>query len=267
MNSLAFVKCAVPESFGPKSLWGRAVFLGLLAGSTLPIPGQTQQTGNLLGRVTETEDGSALANAIVSVPDASVQIMTGDEGWYFLTGVPVGTHEVRVHRFGFLEAVDTVELGPDSTIVKDFRLRPDPVLVDGLVVTAEAEPIGRLAHRRVIRSEDIARTQATTVTQLLQGLVPGLTQTVTSGDVGAAPTLRIRGIRSMEATPPLFFLDGVRVGSARFRGPAGTGTILTFLDNINPRDLDRVEVLNATEATTLFGTDAAGGAILIYTKR
>ena len=57
------------------------------------------------------------------------------------------------------------------------------------------------------------------------------------------------------------------MGSARVTGPTGTEGVLTFLDNINPADIQRIEILYAAEATTLFGTDAAGGAILIYTKR
>jgi outer membrane cobalamin receptor len=85
--------------------------------------------------------------------------------------------------------------------------------------------------------------------------------------VGSASRIRIRGVRSLQESPPLFFVDGVRIGSARMGGPTGTGGVLTFLGNLNPRDLDRIEILHASEATTLFGTDAAGGAILIFTRR
>ena len=200
-------------------------------------------------------------------PGLLCTVLSGNEGWFFLTGLPPGRHEITVELTGFALAVDTVEVQADSAIHRDFRLQPNPVPLDELVVSADAHARGALAHRRIITREEIDRRQAGTLTQLLQGLVPGVTQTVTSGDVGAAAQIRIRGVRSLEGTPPVFFLDGVLVGSARFDGPAGTGRILTFLDNINPEDIERIEILYSAEATTVFGTDAAGGAILIFTKR
>ena len=75
-------------------------------------------------------------------------------------------------------------------------------------------------------------------------------------------------MRSLRENAPLFFVDDVRVGSSDFRGPPGTGgSVLAFLDNISPTDIDRIEILHASEATLLYGTDAAGGVILIFTKR
>jgi hypothetical protein len=243
------------------------ILAGLLGLGILPGCVLAQSTGNVLGRISSQEEGVTLPNALVSVSGIELEVLSGEEGWYFLTGIPVGQYEVTVHLDGFATASDSVELSPDETVVVDFQLEAEPVLVDGFVVTGESEPLGNLAHRTVIRREDIARTQASSVTQLLQGLVPGVSQTVTSGDVGASASIRIRGVRSLRSTPPLFFVDGVLVGSAGFRGPQGTGRVLAFLDNINPKDLDRIEILHAAEATTLYGTNAAGGVILIFTKR
>ena len=253
-------KAGFPNRSGPLLLGIAA--LGFPSPSVL-----AQGTGNILGRISSETEGTTLTNALVSISGTGLHVLSGEEGWYFLTGVPEGRLEVTVALPGFAEARDTIELGPDETIALDFHLKPDPVPIDELVVTADVQPLGTLAHRRVIGKEEIARRQASTVTQLLQGLVPGMTQTVTSGDVGSAAQIRIRGVRSLKGSPPLFFVDGIRIGSSRFGGPTGTGGILTFLDNISPGDIERIEILHAAEATTLFGTGAAGGAILIYTKR
>lgn len=232
-------------------------------------PGGTaaQNTGSVFGRVFGGTENTTLSNALIALPGTASRVLSGDEGWFFLTGLPAGRHEITVELPGFALAVDTVVVQADSAIHLDFRLQPEPVPLDELVVSADAQAKGAMAHRRVITREDIDRRQASTVTQLLQGLVPGVTQTVTSGDVGSAAQIRIRGVRSLGGTPPVFFVDGVRVGSAYFDGPAGTESVLAFLDNINPKDIQRIEILYASEATTLFGTDAAGGAILIITKR
>ena len=243
------------------------ILAGLLGLGILPGCVLAQSTGNVLGRISSLEEGITLSNALVSVSGMELGVLSGEEGWYFLTGIPLGQYEITVHLDGFATTSDSVNLGLDGTVVMDFRLEAEPVLVEGFVVSGDSDPMGNLAHRTVIRREDIARTQASSVTQLLQGLVPGVSQTVTSGDVGASASIRIRGVRSLRSTPPLFFVDGVKVGSAGFQGPQGTGRILAFLDNINPKDLDRIEILHASEATTLYGTDAAGGVILIFTKR
>lgn len=243
------------------------LFLGMLSPSIVPDGATAQGTGSVFGRVLGGPEDGTLANALVGIPGTALRVLSGDEGWFFLTGVPTGWHEITVELPGFALAIDTIEVQADSALHLDFRLQPEPVPLDELVVSADAQAGGGYAHRKIISREDIDRRQALTTTQLLQGLVPGVTQTVTSGDVGAAAQIRIRGTRSLEGTPPLFFLDGVRVGAARFAGPPGTEGVLTFLDNINPADIQRIEILYAAEATTLFGTDAAGGAILIYTKR
>lgn len=243
------------------------ILLGLVILGVFTPSVHAQDRGNVFGRVSSAEADVRLPNALVSISGTGLKVLSGDNGWYFLTDVPTGRHEITVVLPGFAEVRDTIEVDVDDVLALDFQLEPDPVSVDGLAVTVEARPLGRLAHRTVIGREEIARRQASTVTQLLQGLVPGLTQTVTSGDVGAAAQIRMRGVRSLRSSPPLIFLDGVRIGSSRLRGPPGTGGVLTFLGNINPRDLDRIEILQAMEATTMFGADAAGGAILIYTKR
>lgn len=260
--------CGVPNR-AFQSFVGRRVLLllGMLSPSLSPSGAGAQATGSIFGRVLGGTEDATLANALVSVPGTTLKVLSGDEGWFFLTGLPTGRHEITIELPGFALARDTVEVQADNAIHLDFRLEPEPVPLDELVVSADARTGGGKAHRRIITREDIDRRQASTVSQILQGLIPGVTQTKTSGDVGAASKIRIRGVRSLEDTPPLFFLDGVRVGSAGFAGPVGTEGILTFLDNINPEDIQRIEILYAAEATTFFGTDAAGGAILIITKR
>ncbi|MFC1661173.1 TonB-dependent receptor plug domain-containing protein [Gemmatimonadota bacterium] len=232
------------------------------------LPLGAQGSGSILGRISDEATGAILPTALVSVTGPGLSVLSGDEGWYFLTGIPEGRQEISVVLIGYGTVRETVLVRPGDAITLDFQLKAEAIPIDEVRVVAEPRLRENLTHRKVISSEEIVRRQAGTVTQLLQGLVPGMTQTVTSGDVGAAARIRIRGVRSLEDTPPLFFLDGVRIGSAGFNAPTGAGgSVLTFLDNINPKDIDRIEILHATEATILYGTNASGGAVLIFTRR
>jgi hypothetical protein len=238
----------------------------LVSGVCLPAL-DAQGSGAILGRISDQETGATISEALVSISGTNLRVLSGEHGWYVLSGIPAGMHEVTVGLLGYELIRDTIQVASGDALDMDFQLVSEPIPVDGLVVSAEAEPLRNLAHRRVVRREELERRQASTMSQLLQGLVPGVTQTVTSGDAGASARIRIRGVRSLRDSPPLFFVDGVRVASARTGGPPGTGAILTFLDNINPKDVERIEIVHAAEATMLFGTDGAGGAILIYTRR
>jgi len=236
--------------------------------SLLPPGLFAQPSGNILGRITSQTDGIVLADAQISIPGSGLQVLSGSEGWYFLTGIPGGRHEVTVALMGYETMRGSIDMEAGGATNLHFELRPAPIEMDELMVEAESNSTRSRGDRRVIGQAELARTQASTVTTLLQGLVAGLTLTPPNGNVGAAGQLRIRGIRSLRENGPLFFVDDVRIGSSNFRGPTGTGgSILAFLDNIDPSNIERIEILHASEATLLYGTDAAGGVILIYTKR
>ena len=236
--------------------------------SLLPPGLFAQPSGTILGRITSPTEGIVLADVEISIPEAGLRVLSGSEGWYFLVGIPEGRHEVTVGLIGYETVRDTIDMEAGGAVNLHFELQPVPIEMEGLVVEAEATSSRLTGQRRIIGQEELTRTQASTLTTLLQGLVPGVTLTSTSGNVGASSQIRIRGVRSLRENGPLFFIDDVRIGSADFRGPVGTGgSILTFLDNIDPADIDRIEILHASEATLLYGTDAAGGVILIYTKR
>jgi len=245
-----------------------AFLAGLLASGILPSRALAQPTGKILGRITSQPEGLVLPNAAISVSGSDISVLSGAEGWYFLTGIPEGRHEVTVALIGYGTARDSIDLELGGVLTLDFRLSPAPVDVEGLVVEARRNPLEGKGNRRVFGPEELARTQASTLTELLRGLVPGVNLTSTSGNVGAESRVRIRGVRSLREDSPLFFVDDVRIGSSDFRGPPGTGgSVLAFLNNLSPTDIDRIEILHASEATLLYGTDAAGGVILIYTKR
>jgi outer membrane receptor protein involved in Fe transport len=221
----------------------------------------------VLGRVTEAGSQRPLEDVSVTAHGTDRVVLSGSGGWYILSGLPPGSYEIRAEHFGYVTARDSVTVGPGAAISIDFQLSAEPLLLDSLEVLSAPPTLGASGHRIVIGREELEKRKASSTTQLLQGLVAGVTQTTTTGQAGASTRIRMRGGRSLEDRPPLFYVDGVRVGSALIAGPGGTGQVLTFLDNINPADIERIEIVRPAEAALLYGTDAGGGVILIFTRR
>ena len=229
--------------------------------------GWSQSTGTVLGRITDVSTGEPLAGAVVQVAPGGPGVLSGDEGWYFLTGIPEGRRELTIDLLGFAPVAESIQVLGGEAGSLDFQLRPEAIALDELLVSVERGEARSLGHRTVISQERIQDPRPNSMSELLQGLVPGVVLTTTSGQAGASRRVRIRGVRSLQESLPLFFMDGVRVGSARIQGPPGTSQTLAFLDSIHPRDVQRIEIIRNPEATLLYGADARGGVILIFTKK
>lgn len=115
------------------------------------------------------------------------------------------------------------------------------------------------ASCQVITADDLA--DAHSVAGALRGRATGLYLRETSGQAGAGSQIALRGINSLSFTPPLLFVDGLRMAAA-----PGSGQPIGILDQLNPNDVLLIEIFRGPAATTLYGTDAAGGVIRVYTK-
>ncbi len=112
---------------------------------------------------------------------------------------------------------------------------------------------------QVITGDEIQDSPS--VALALRGRATGLYLRETSGQAGAGSQIALRGINSLAFTPPMVFVDGLKMTSAPEAGqPIG------ILDQLNPNDVLLIEIFHGPAATTLYGTDASGGVIRIYTK-
>lgn len=120
-----------------------------------------------------------------------------------------------------------------------------------------------------VKSEDLVKTSITSLDQGLQGRVSGVVVTSTSGQPGGGTSIRIRGTSSIMGTnEPLYVIDGVpMIGE----GSGGSGVLhspsLNPMANINPSDVESIEVLKDASATAIYGARGANGVILVTTKR
>ncbi|NNF13981.1 MAG: SusC/RagA family TonB-linked outer membrane protein [Gemmatimonadetes bacterium] len=231
-----------------------------------------QNTGTVTGLVRDAVSLQPLAGAQVSVEGTGVGGLVNNVGRFLLLNVPSGQQTINVTLIGYSAGSQTVSVTAGETATVDFRLREQALALEGVIVTGTA---GQARRREVgnvvesISSADIEMAAITTASEVLQGRASGLQITSTEGSPGSGSAIRIRGNSSLsQDNQPLIYIDGVRMENGSiFADDDEGGADMSALDGINPSDIDRVEVVKGPAATTLYGTEAAGGVIQIFTKR
>ncbi len=224
----------------------------------------------ITGTVTSAEDGEVLPGVTVTVEGTTVGTSTGAEGNYELT-LPEGFNVLVFSFIGFERK--TVEVEDEDVI--DVVLEPDLFMIDELVVTSfgvrqERRSLGYSTQE--LRGEDIVRSGQQNMVSALQGRVAGVEVTNTGGAPGQSARIVLRGITSLDPSAdnqPLFVIDGVPIDNstietgtteARFR-PMSNRAV-----DINPDDIESINVLKGASATALYGVRAANGAVIIETR-
>lgn len=249
---------------------------GLLLGLALPL--QAQQGGTIAGRVTDARSGAPLSIVQVSLVGTGTGSISSDQGRFILVNVPVGTFTIRMERIGYAAHTQEVTVQAGQTVEVDVSLREEALGLDEIVVTGTAGASRRREVGNSIAQINVAEVNEPVISTetLLQGRAAGLNVIQTTGQVGGGAQIRLRGnVSASMSNQPLVYVDGVRVRSEGYpknRFPIGyqgssDNTQYSPLNDINPAEIDRVEVIKGPAATTLYGTEAAAGVIQIFTKR
>jgi TonB-linked SusC/RagA family outer membrane protein len=238
------------------------IFVLVFATAALAL-GQTVQ---VTGTVTSQEDGLSLPGVSVTVKGTTIGTLTDAGGRYSLS-VPQGMNTLV---FSFI-GMKAQEVPIEGRTRIDIILVPDLVGLDEVVVTAmgvsrEKKSLGYAVQD--ISSDEISRSGNTNFAVALQGKVAGLDITPTSGMPGASSSIIIRGARSFEGNnQPLYVVDGQPIvggggGGSTTGGSDETGRVL----DLNPADIESINVLKGQAASALYGIRASNGVIVITTK-
>lgn len=245
----------------------------LLAALGLAWPGVVAaQNGTITGRVIDRATQAPIPEAQIIVVGTQRGTRTDDSGQYRLTNVPAGAVRVRALRLGYEAAVTSTMVSAGQTATADFSLQATVARLDEVVVAAT----GEMERRRetgnsvsTIDADSVPRTVISNVSDLLSSRAPSVVVTTTSGTTGGGSRIRIRGSNSVSLTnEPLIVIDGVRANA----DPGGSTISLggqnpTRLDDLNPADIENVEIIKGPAAAALYGTAAANGVVQITTKR
>ena len=249
-----------------RSFWLAVGSAGALA---LPAVVQAQAPGVITGAITDAVSGQPVPAAQISVVGTNIGALTNDAGRYTIRGVPARQVTVRVLRVGYTEQSKPATVTGAGPLTLDFALRTASVSLTPVVTTATGEA-RRVEQGNAIAAVDAARlvetSPVTSVGDLLTARAPGV-NVLPSNITGTAPRVRIRGTSSLSLTNnPIYVIDGVRMTSTNIDAGTGGATVSRVSD-INPEEIESIEVVKGPSAATLYGTAAANGVIVINTKK
>lgn len=238
----------------------------------LPSMASAQADGEIRGRVIDATTRQAVGGAQVFVRGTDLGSLTDSNGTFLIEGVPVGTQTVVAQLIGYGTQTRDVEVGAGETAQVTVRLREEAVNLDEIVVTGTPGETQRRALGNAVSQLDAAseveNRPIADFQELLKGEAPGVTVQTGQGNVGTGGLVRMRGISSLSLdNQPVVYIDGVRTNSDPRSGPGiRGGSQASRINDINPEDIESVEIIRGPAAATLYGTEASNGVIQIITK-
>jgi len=231
--------------------------------------GSALATGGITGTVTDAATKRALSGVTITVDDAKKGVVSGRDGVYRLTTVAAGRHVLRVRLLGYTRTTLSVTVVDGETAMADIVMRSsvntlDQVVVTGTVVPTELKAVPNAIT--VITAKELEQRGITHIDQLFRGDVPGLwAQNQGSGGVQPGKVIMLsRGNTKVDGndgavlfknTPIKTYVDGVELADP------------SYLGLIDPRSIERIEIIPGPQASTIYGANAVNGVMQIFTKR
>lgn len=248
-----------------------ALALALLA----PAAVAQSPQGSITGRVTDVSTKQPLVAARVFITGTALVTSTVTDGKFSFKVAP-GTYEVRVALVGYESQKKSVSVAAGQTATVDFELTASPFQLDEIVTTATGEQrkveLGNAVAS--IKAADIVEAaQPNNLASLLQGRAAGVQILQSSGTTGTGTRIRVRGANSISlSNEPIVYVDGVRVDNSPNTSAFGSalgvgGQGVSRINDINPDDIENIEIVKGPSAATLYGPQAANGVVLITTKK
>lgn len=254
----------------------RRLSWAVLAGTILAFPAavHAQEAMVITGRVSD-ETGAPLATANIYISGTNIATFTGNDGRYQLVipaaAVTGEARELIASLIGYRSSQVQVTLMGDD-ISHDFSLAIDPIGLEGIVAIGQ----GLTAERRTLASaistvkgEYIQQRYTNNAVASLAAQAPSVYVQSAGGEATAGAYIQIRGSKSIEGgTQPLFVVDGTIINNDSDQSEDSIwGTVVqNRAADINPEDIESIEILKGPSAAAIYGAQGANGAVLITTK-
>ena len=244
-----------------------------------PLAALAAQAREITGKVTQVGTATPITEATIGILGAQLGVRTNERGEYRIR-VPAGDIQLLVRAIGFKRQTVRVPAGQSTA---DFSLEKDVLQLEGVTVTGQATTVDKRNASTAIASvsaEELMTAPAKSLEGNLSGKVVGATIFENSGVPGGGMQIQIRGATSILGQgDPLYVIDGVIVsnqsvagGLAAISRSSGSTTssqdqTVNRLADINPNDIENIEVLKSAAATAIYGSRATNGVVVITTKK
>jgi TonB-linked SusC/RagA family outer membrane protein len=260
----------------------RLTWLPMAALLMVPLAGTAAaQERTVNGVVTDSATGEAVSNADVAVKGTLLHVQTRENGRYILPRAPTGDFVLVVRAIGFHRQEVAVSAGQNQV---DVVIGRDVFRLEEVVITGQATGVEKqnLANAvATVRSDELNRAPSQTLESALQGKIPGATIQANSGAPGGGIQLSLRGVSTINGgVDPLYVVDGLVISNASVANGANAVTAaaaggnasnqdnpVNRIADLNPNDIERIEVLKGGSAAAIYGAQATNGVVIITTKR
>jgi TonB-linked SusC/RagA family outer membrane protein len=254
-------------------MWLGALLLVLIANAEASA--QRRVTGSVT-----TTTGEPIPNVVVNVQGTALGTYTAEDGKFVINNVPNAAQVLMVRRIGYRRVLQPLPAGVNQI---DIKMVKDVLELERQVVTGTTTSISSVNAANAVAAvsgEQLNKAPTPTIENALQGKIPGAVISQNSGAPGGGMQVQLRGTTSINAnSSPLYVVDGVIVSNAVILNglnsiTAAGGGITNSQDqpvnriaDLNPADIENIEVLKGASAGAIYGSLASNGVIVITTKR
>lgn len=222
------------------------------------------------GKVVDKENNQPLRSVTVTIPTLRIGAITDEKG-NFSFEAPPGEHTIEVRYIGWQTITQKITVKQGQTTNVTFTMTTQDIMTNEIVVVGLTGEVDRNTLGNQISSvdsKDIAKVVSTSAIDAIDGRVPGVSVTRNSGTPGAGTYITMRGRKSiLGSSEPLYVVDGVIMDNTSLYDGSGRVQFSNRAIDINPDDIESIQILKGASAAAIYGAQAANGVVLITTKR
>jgi TonB-dependent SusC/RagA subfamily outer membrane receptor len=249
----------------------RKILFSAVLIASFTVLGVSAQTGSVTGEVMDSEADEGLPGANVLVVETSQGVAANENGMYEIAGVEPGSYTLRASFTGYKTDEVQVTVQPGQETVANFELRPDVAELEEVVATGIASETAKsqaeVSVSRIDASELSQKNSNLNVADLISGKSPGVRVGSSAGSVGSGMRFKIRSGGGLKGSgQPAIYLDGTRLDNSEVEGTGAGGQGFGALSDLNPGEIENIDILKGPAAAALYGVEGSNGVVLIETK-
>ena len=224
------------------------------------------------GTVKDERTGEILPGVSVKINNTQIGGSTNGSGNFeFTAKLNPGKYQVTFSYLGYAQKTQNLDLGSNTNVTLNAAIAEDLVRLNEVVVTGNSVATSRKTLGNAIstvNSKDLANSNATSIDQALAGKVAGAQISQNSGNPAGGISVRLRGSSTVVGGgDPLYIIDGVIVNNNSSELLDLGGYAQNRLVDVNPNDIDHIEIIKGAAAAAIYGSRASNGVVQIFTKK